>query len=111
MVLPEDAPERVSRHYETADSVGSLAQLIGAVESALIPVHAESQDVTHIGVGFHGADEHNVVLGGKGGEFVPVPGTGVFRDAQAAQSQTFCLKDEVFGRKAGIGATFGRMDV
>lgn len=108
---PQDSPEWVRRHDEATDGVGRFAQLLRAVEPTLVPVHAESQDVTHVGVGFHGADEHDVVPGGKSGEFVSVPGTGMLGDAQAAQSQTFCLQDEFFRRQAGIGAAFGRMDV
>ena len=111
VVLPQYAPEWVRRHDESADGVGRLAQLLGAMESALVPIHAESQDMTHIGVGFHGANQHDVVPGGEGGEFVPIPGAGVFGDAQAAQSQAFRLKNELFRRQAGIGAALGRMDV
>jgi hypothetical protein len=111
VVLAEDATERVSRHHEAAGSMGGSAQFPSAVEAALVPVHAKSEDVPHIGIGFHGADEHDVVLGGERGKFVAVPGSSVFGDAQASQSQAFCLKDEIFGGKAGIRAAFGRMDV
>ena len=81
------------------------------MESALVPINAESQDMAHVRVRFHGADKDHVVQSGKGGEFMPVPGAGVLGNAQAAQPQAFCLKDQFFGRKAGIGAAFGCMDV
>ena len=84
VVLGQDASERVRRHHEATHGVGSLAQFLGAMESALVPVDAKSQDVAHVRVRFHGADKDHVVPSGESGEFVPVPGTRMFGDAQAA---------------------------
>ena len=89
VVLSKNAAERVRRHYEATNGVGGFAQFFGPVESALVPIYAEGQDMAHIGVCFHRADQDHVMLGGEGGEFVPVPGSGVFGDAQATETQTF----------------------
>ena len=81
MVLRQNASERVRRHYEASSGVGCFAQLLRAMESALVPINAESEDVTHVRIRLHGADKDHIVPGGEGGELVTIPGTGVFGDA------------------------------
>ena len=110
-MLRKHAAEGVGRHDVTANGVGGLAQFLSVIESALVAVNPKAEDVPHVGVGLHGADQHHVVQRGKGGELVAIPGAGVLGDAEAAQAQPFGFKDELVGRQAGVGAALGSMDV
>ena len=111
MMLAEHAAEGMRRHYEAANGVGGLAQFLGVMKTALVTVNAKGQDVAHVGVCLHGADQHHVMPSGKGGELMPVPGPGVLGDAKAPQTEAFRFEDQVFGGQAGISAALGGMDV
>ena len=111
VVLAQDAAERVGRNDESTHGVGSLAEFLGAVESTLVAINSEAEDVAHVGIGLHRADEDDVVEGSKGGELVAVPGAGVFSNTEPAEAEAFGFEDEVFGRQAGIGAALGGVNV
>ena len=65
----------------------------------------------HVGVGFHGADEHNIMLGGERGKLVAIPRARMFGDAQPAQAEPFGFENQFFGRQAGISAALGGVDM
>ena len=67
--------------------------------------------MTEVSLNPHSTDQHHMVKTGKSLEFVPVPGAGVLGEAEAAETQTVGFKNQVFGGKAAVTATFGRVDM
>ena len=110
-MLAQDAAKGMGADHEPAGGPGGPAQFRRLVKPGLVLVQTESQHMPHVGIGFHGPHQDDIMAGGEPRELVPIPGAAVFGNAEAAQTQPFRFQDQILGRQAAVGAALGGVNM